>query len=564
MILRFVLRSSLILFTVVPIAAWAQWEPDGVPLCAAPATQESVSIASDGAGGAIVVWWDLRAGNFDVYAQRVDASGNARWGTDGVAICTVSSGDYYPCITADGAGGAIIAWKDLRSGVGYDIRAQRIDADGNVEWTANGVLVCGAVLNQSRPAIVADGTGGAIVTWHDYRTGTNGDIYAQRVNASGIAQWTANGVAISTAANGQLYPVITTDGVGGAIIAWQDFRDGDYDVYARRVDAAGAPLWTAHGVAMCVAANQQVNVAIASDGVGGAIVAWQDNRSGTNYDVYARRALSTGVVFWGDAGGTPVTTAAGDQTQPVIAGDGGDQGAFVAWTDRRSGTNDDIYAQRMNQLGGRPWSVDGVAMCTAADDQLAPSIVYDDADGAIVVWQDQRAGGAQDIYAQRVNFFGVQWSPDGVPVCTAVQNQFFPKAVMDGFGGAIVAWHDPRSGVSSDVYAQRIGANGDTPTGIRDTPSASVIALRENYPNPFSTTTVFDLELSRDADVTVDVFDAAGRRVRKIHLGHVGAGSRRLAFDALDDHGRLLASGVYFYRVRGGGAIVTRKMVIVR
>ncbi len=61
-------------------------------------------------------------------------------------------------------------------------------------WVTDGVAISTAVGNQQYIQAVSDGAGGAIVAWYDGRT--TDDIYAQRVNASGVAQWTATGVAI--------------------------------------------------------------------------------------------------------------------------------------------------------------------------------------------------------------------------------------------------------------------------------------------------------------------------------------------------------------------------------
>src|SRR5437899_3091572 len=62
--------------------------------------------------------------------------------------------------------------------------------------------------NQSSPSVTSDGFGGAIIAWQDYRSGTIYDIYAQRINASGAVLWTTDGVPISTMANDQYSPVI--------------------------------------------------------------------------------------------------------------------------------------------------------------------------------------------------------------------------------------------------------------------------------------------------------------------------------------------------------------------
>lgn len=76
--------------------------------------------------------------------------------------------------------------------------------------------------------------------------------------ASVRAQWAANGVSLSAAANSQQLPSSIPDGAGGAIVAWQDYRNGATgDIYVQRVDASGLPQWTADGVAVCTAANDQ-------------------------------------------------------------------------------------------------------------------------------------------------------------------------------------------------------------------------------------------------------------------------------------------------------------------
>ena len=215
---------------------------------------------------------------------------NAQWSTNPTvnnAISTAAGDQYYPTIVSDGSGGAIITWHDSRSG-NNDIYAQRINASGVVQWTANGVAISTAADNQINPTIVSDGSGGAIITWLDRRSGTDYDTYAQRINASGLVQWTTNGVATCTAAGDQNWPTIVSDGSGGAIITWHDFRSGiNLDIYAQRINASGAVQWIADGVAISIAADGQSDPTIASDSSGGAIITWHDYRSGISNDIYA-------------------------------------------------------------------------------------------------------------------------------------------------------------------------------------------------------------------------------------------------------------------------------------
>src|SRR4029077_19544807 len=142
-------------------------------------------------------------------------------------VCNATQDQFSPKLVADGTDGAILTWSDARHGVSnFDVYAQRIDGTGTPQWPTNGVALCDVANNQLNPTISSDGAGGAIAVWEDYRIGSVGniDLYAQHVDATGTAQWTPNGVALCTAAGDQHYPTIATDGAGGAIVVWQDGR----------------------------------------------------------------------------------------------------------------------------------------------------------------------------------------------------------------------------------------------------------------------------------------------------------------------------------------------------
>ena len=376
------------------------WGEEGAAVCTAPYAQYNAELAVDGVGGAIIVWHDIRSLNLDIYAQRVDAAGEAKWAADGVAICTAAGDQTDPLIVSDDSGGAIIAWVDGRSG-SLDIYAQRIDAAGVAQWAPGGVAVCVAPGAPRLWSLIPDGAGGAILAWHDPRTGTP-HVYCQRLDATGAALWAANGLALSSLSWSQTYPVAASDGASGAIFAWQDSRNGNTDVYAQRVDATGVAQWTANGVALCALSGNQDVLSILSDGAAGAIVAWRDGRSLALTDIYAQKVHGSGVVAW-QSNGVAVCTASGKQEDARVIS-GSSDGAIVVWTDRRNLTND-IYAQRLNASGASQWAVDGVALCAATGEQTRPRLVPDDTGGAIVTWLDQR-NFDNAIYAQRVGANG--------------------------------------------------------------------------------------------------------------------------------------------------------------
>ena len=528
------------------------WLPYGTPVCNATYHQQLPVIVSDAAGGAIITWEDYRGGGFaDIYAQRVDEAGTPQWAYNGVPVCSAVNAQQHPQMASDGAGGVIITWQDTRNGA-YDIYAQRMNGSGAPQWAVDGVPICTAATKQTLPAIVSDSPDETIVIWEDDRVG---GIFGQRVNAAGAPQWAADGVALSTApaSNGMgRVPRVTSDGSGGAIVTWQEVSS----VHAQRVNAAGLPLWTASGITLATASsNQSLNAAIVSDDAGGAIVTWHEYRG--TWNVYAQRVNAAGVPQW-TANGFPVCDTLDTQDYPAIAADG-TGGVFVAWEDLRDDTNYHVFAQRLNAAGVPQWTSNGKQLCTSPS--VTPQIVPDGTGGAIVVWHDSRGGN----YVQRVDADGVpQWAPNGVALSTVGAWEDYPcPFIPDAAGGAIVPWHDTRSGYG-DIYAQRVYGNGGVGTAV--SPSSPTrfqsIALSPNPWRDGQLTIRFDLPSS--TRVSAQVLDLAGHRVRRLVTdSEFSPGTQALRWDGKNDSGVRLPSGVYFIDVHAGANSETRRVMLI-
>ena len=327
----------------------AQWGADGVQLTNASSSMRHVAIVRDvnGAGGAIVVWRQDNGagGTSDVYAQKVNAAGTIQWGASGAPVATTNmNNETHPVLISDGAGGAIVVWFNGTDGC----RAQRLNSAGVPQWSNTPLS---SLSNNRRPAIVSDGSGGAVVAWAAGNTG----IFVQRVTSAGNRQWSPNNTGVQLCTQGNQCSMIP-DGAGGATVAWQDFG-GQYNIFAQRVNGAGTTQWVLNGVEVCFVPNDQLAPTIVSDGGTGAILAWYDGRTPASVDdIYAQRIDAAGASQW-TLNGVPLCTAANSQQNPTIAADGAG-GAFVSWQDRRSGTHDDIYFHHLRS-SGEPLSVPG-------------------------------------------------------------------------------------------------------------------------------------------------------------------------------------------------------------
>ncbi len=381
-----------------------KWAANGIVICNNNATQRSSAIADVGQGNAIITWEDHRLGNYDIYAQKIDSSGNIQWASNGVAICSKTTHQKNPKIISDDAGGAIIVWEDSLNNY-WDIYAQRISASGSVLWTVNGVSICVASNTQINPKLEKDGSGGAIITWQDKRNNTDYDIYAQRIDNTGNVQWTVDGVGICVNINTQSNPRIEPDGSGGAIIGWIDKRNAiDNNIYGQRINASGAVQWAANGVVVCGAAGSQSALDIKYIGSAGTVFSWKDSRT-TTVSIYAQLVSLTGSVQLATDG---IMISNGLKSNNPNATSDKQNGCILAWQDSSS-TGWDIKTQRLDPSGNTLWATGGVTVSNANNDQINVVQLGDDSGGAIYFWEDYRNAADYNIYAHHLYNTG---SPD--------------------------------------------------------------------------------------------------------------------------------------------------------
>lgn len=437
------------------LASWPDDTATNLAVCTAEGDQRFPVLVADGSGGSIFFWQDTRAGSRDVYAQRLNAEGHALWEADGMAVCSEDGAQGWPDAVSDGQGGAIVVWGDGRHR-SQDIYAQRIDSNGQKLWAPEGVPVCTDPTLQEDIALVPDGDGGIIAAWEDWRNG-NQDVYAQRISADGQPLWGKNGLAIVQTPGDQYDPTLSVDAQGGIIAVWWDIAIPDWDIYAQRLDPVGNPLWGETGVLVCAAPGNQGGPLAIPDGAGGAIVVWVDYRVDPLGDLYAQYLAADGALQWLE-NGLPICTLTNAQQQPTAISDG-QGGVIITWWDERD-LYSDIYAQRISTSGEVKWQTDGQPVCLAEGVQREPQIMSA-GETACILWKDFREDYGDvlvdHVYAQQLDLSGnALWETDGLAITTAKGEQNQPKGLWLP-SGFIVTWSDQRNGQEADIYAHRIG-----------------------------------------------------------------------------------------------------------
>ena len=501
------------------------WNTIGVPLCLAEDVQISLNIVNDDNGGAYVIWLDSRnPGGVDIYGTHIESSGSiaSGWDVNGNPIAHESGSQDGHTFWEDGNGGAIVAWHDTRNASNENLYMQRISADGTLLWDTGGKLLCDATGIQEGVKIAPDGTGSFIFVWRDKRNENNGDIFAHRVDINGDFLWTEE-IQVYVANGIQQNPRITTASDGGAIIVWEDGRNDPFtkDIYAQKIALDGNLVWNTSGLALCTEQNDQINPRLINDTNGGCYFIWEDGRiQGHPYeDIYVQHIDAIGNALF-EQNGKPICNADGEQFSPLLRRDT-DNNLFAVWGDNRLGSTGiyvqildsagniilsangeiiyyglcgdacnyeilgdgnksiiiwedtrnpvlgrQIFMQVLNNDGSLGLQVNGKAITepTGSDQEYPDAVVHYTVDGAVIVWQENRADYTQ-IYAQAVDINGnFLWSNTGIPVGTFLAEQQGAKLSVEYISpdtqNYYVGWSDLRDNWNYGIYAQSI-RNGE-------------------------------------------------------------------------------------------------------
>jgi hypothetical protein len=463
---RAALKSAFVIASVILFPARLLSQNSGtnynLPLVLATGEQLSPVLVSDGKEGAFVIWRDQRESRAAIYAQHLNQQSQPTWKQDGIRIATSSKDQLALSAISDGKNGVLIFWQDLRNDAG-DIFGQRVDASGNLLWGAAGVEVNRAINKQSEPKAVSDGEGGAFVIWRDFKLGHE-DIAAQRIDGNGKILFEPAGRNVAPGAGNQALGDIAATNDGGFVVVWSDNSLGFSRIAAQRFDAKANSQWAANVFVTTARSTQHSPVVYFSannnDDRGSAFVVWSDDRN-RNDDLFAQKIDAAGAPQWNLLGVT-VSKASDDQANPQIAGDGGD-GILVAWEDKRSGKND-IYAQALNAAGQARWQNDGVGIAVASQEQTQPRLIADGSGGLICVWTDERNSGT-NIAAQRLDENGkALWEANGIFITTAGGAKQHPAILAQpgaflGANGSFIVWEDNRRG-NEDIFAQALRSDG--------------------------------------------------------------------------------------------------------
>ncbi|MFH1187486.1 MAG: prepilin-type N-terminal cleavage/methylation domain-containing protein [bacterium] len=350
-------------------------------------------------------WQDDTGGQIRIYGQKYNSSRVAQWVGGDVRVAVANDQALPNVAVSAINGNSYLAWYHNSVGNKDAYIDKISSADGSSLWGVTLYVHNPTNQNddQIKPKIkLEDNENFFYLTYLDNSNDAN-DLYATRAKtADGAQEWTSETkMNDDSGGNTQDAPSIVVEPAADNLIAvWQDNRGGDYDIYAQKIKPDGHydDTWNANVKINEDSGEDQTNPAIdiLKDGGGNSLyIVWQDYRNG-NSDIYLARYEMNGVrslALANDINITSKDTTGSGQTMPAIAVNSANGAIYAAWVDSRNG-NPDIYMQKFNGSGEAQWDDD----LKVNDDQTsgsiqgAPQLAINSLNEAVVTWQDNDAG----------------------------------------------------------------------------------------------------------------------------------------------------------------------------
>jgi len=465
--------------------------------------QQFPAISMDPSDNFVITWQDYRNFNGDIYFQRYTSNGAALGVNTIVNTDTGSAAQDNPSIAMDGTGNFVIVWADNRnSNYDTDIYFQRYTSIGADLGVNTRVIDDFDFTKQWYPSIAMDATGNFVIVWIDERNG-NLDVYYQRFTSTGTPLGINTKVNDDTTSTIQTNPSIAMDATGNYIIAWHDYRNSNADIYFQSYTSNGTPLGVNTKVNDDAGIEFQYNPSIAMDAAGNFIIAWQDFRN-SDWDIFFQRYTNTG-------------TTLGVNTK----------------------ANDDVGSEH----------------------QRLPRISVNDIGDFVIVWDDERFTGS-DIFGQRYFSSG---SPNGGNYRIVAEDFGISAVVYASTSNIVFSWVDDRRSQGYDIYAKIVSWNwnGVTDVEIFNYNTPKEYLLFQNYPNPFNPSTKISWQSPVGSWQTLKVYDVLGNEVATLVNEYKTAGEYKVELNTSSIK-HFPSSGMYFYQLKAGDFIQTKKMILIK
>ena len=509
-------------------------------------------ICSDNAGGCYVTYdYENIYYPRKLALERLDKYGYKPWGTL-KQIIGESPEQSGAQIVEDGEGGVIVSYKDRLENLPswtQRIRVQRVDSSGNFLWGQAGIKVTLDEINQSLQQVVADGSGGCVVTWKTISY----TFYANRISANGERLWSDSGILLGISNYSGTEPKIIRAADGCFYV-----ETGEY-IYRIRENGE------------IIRRDSVILGNIVPDPKGGIVLSGKVG-SINNRRLAAQRKDSLGNSLWAEP---YIEIADSLYINAIISVKEINGYYYYSWHGKKNGIDLVAQYQALRSDGTKLFNQGSMPISNYPVDALLGEIIPSDSGTFVLIWQDYRS--EDGVFGQRRDTLNNPfWNVNDIPLYTGAYSEL--HSVTDCAGGAIgLGWHQFDFSIRA-FKVSKYGILGEVITGTDDPNELIIpdeIILYQNYPNPFNSSTIIKyqipkVETHRDESlqlVKLIVYDVLGNEVTALVNEEKPAGKYEIEFTATG-----LSSGIYFYKLEAGNPatgsgqsfIQTKKMILLK
>ena len=479
-----------------------------------------LQLEPDGEGGIISIFYlEVQSDSVDLpyypCLQRLDPSGEPLWGERGIAITSDTSAGYslpygQQLLPLFDGGILVIYMVDDDAGV-REVRGQRFLADGTAAWGPWGRCVFvpeGTYFSLQKAVQLEDGS--IMLLGRNLINSTSCQFTAMKISDQGDQLWDELMVLLDL---GDLIHIrsLQTELIDNQLLMFLKISDGAYSetrLVGQYLGNSGLLPWGSDGVEL-VDETHFVN----------------------SFDLAPRNSNS----FWLVTGGS-----------------------------------ESIQLQSYNLIDFTPVGAEPVEFGSDTPISGGPRLVADLSGGVYAFWNIGTNWLNTDYHYLHVTanseYAHPDYSPAGIALTTAWYQQQQLSVCPDGEGGVLTCWNDYRGRrgdmEEDDVYAMRV--NDLTSEDVVPFASPDSWHLSPPYPNPFNPVTNISLTVPFSTRVTLTVFDLLGREVVRLLDGQLNAGVQLVKWDGRANDGVAVASGIYIYRMEGGGEQQSRRMILLK
>lgn len=418
-------------------------------------------------GTAYISWFTMETGVYNVRMQRIDNNGNPQWSDDGILVSSEPQDswitDYDLAIDPDGY--ALIVFMDLRTGESNPV-AYRISPAGEMVWGSSGILLANDSNFDPSPKVCATSTGNAVFSWQS--AGDNlSEVRLQKISPAGEKLWGEEGIILSDPSLSLTSPFVLPAGEDQVFLVWHEesgpFWAPNRGLYVQKLDADGNFMFASETVIYSpVPAGPVVYLEMCRDDEGGIVFTWYRSDEGLHFHSYIQHMNAAGDVTM-QANGVMLSATSGRNhmyPEPAFLAQNQEIIAFFSEQDLNQNERG-FYAQKLDMEGNRLWGEEGKELIPLGNSDYGHFTADGYFDRAICIYQEAVYGtNTAKMQAVMLDKDGdYVWASEFIDMSTAQSEKLHNVSTSYYWGQWVAVWEDRRDD-DGDIFAQNIQPDG--------------------------------------------------------------------------------------------------------